>query len=369
MNLPTAADVVVIGGGAIGASTAWHLAESGAVSVVLLERETLAAGSTSKSAGGIRQQFADELNIRIMQRCMVAFEAFDERFETDIGLQQPGYLFLVSPDDGPRFERAMATQRALGVATERLTIDEAMTLVPQMDPEGLAFATYNPRDGYATPEAVVMGYAGAAHTRGARVRQGCTVTDVRVSAGRVSEVVTTKGSIRTPTVVCAAGVGSAAIGRMVGVDIPVRAERHWLHYSPSDCGLPVDLPLTIDFASGFYVHREGSGLLMGGREEFLDELAMQATARIPALEGLAVQSSWSGDYEMSPDHNAIVGRTDEPAGFFYATGFSGHGFQQCPAIGEHLAQRILGEEPSIDLASLSLERFRSGAMREEAFVV
>jgi sarcosine oxidase, subunit beta len=369
MKLVAAADVVIIGGGVVGASTAWHLTELGVSSVVLLERDVLGAGSTSKSAGGIRMQFADAINVQIMQRSVPAFERFAEQVGADIGLQQPGYLFLVTHADGPRFEEALAIQHALGVRTERLTVEQALLRVPQIEPEGLAFATYNPRDGYATPEAVVQGYVTAAHTRGARVHQGCAVTDIVVGDGRVQSVVTSKGTIGTSVVVCAAGVDSGAIGRMVGLDIPVRGERHWLHYSPHDCGLPADVPLTIDFATGFYIHREGTGLLLGGREQQLDELAERATARIPALEALGIQSSWYGDYEMSPDRNAIVGRAEEPAGFYYATGFSGHGFQQAPAIGEHLAELIVGRPPSLELASLSVERFARGAIRGEAFVV
>lgn len=369
MKLGAAAEVVIIGGGVIGASTAWHLTELGVRSVVLLERDVLAAGSTSKSAGGIRMQFADPINVRIMQRSVPAYERFAEQLGADIGLRQPGYLFLVTPVDGLRFEEALAIQHALGVPTERLTVEQALLRVPQIEPDGLAFATYNPRDGYATPEAVVQGYVTAAHARGARVHQGCAVSDVIVRDGRVRSVVTNEGTISTSVVVCAAGVDSGAVGRMVGLEIPVRGERHWLHYSPHDCGLPRDLPLTIDFASGFYIHREGTGLLLGGREQQLDEMAEVATARIPALGGLGVQSSWYGDYETSPDRNAIVGRAEEPAGFYYATGFSGHGFQQAPAIGEHLAELIVGHPPSLELASLSVERFARGATRDEAFVV
>jgi sarcosine oxidase subunit beta len=369
MTQQVRADVVVIGGGATGASAAWHLAEAGITDVLILERDVLASGSTSKAAGGIRLQFADELNIRLMLRAMAAYEQFEDRFGADIGFRQPGYLFLVGPEDSERFDAALDTQHALGVDTQRLTIDAARAMVPQIDPEGLSYATFNPREGYATPEAVVQAYASAAHARGVRIQQGCEVTGIETAAGRIAGVVTTKGTVLTDRVVCAAGVDSAAVGSMVGLDIPVRPEPHWIHYSPGDCGFPRDMPLTIDFATGFYMHREGTGLLLGGRERMLDDFAVTATARFPALENLGVQSSWWGNYEMSPDHNAIVGHAGEPEGFYYATGFSGHGFQQSPAIGEHVAERIAGLTPSLDLSALSLERFANGKRREEAFVV
>ena len=369
MALPRTAEVVVVGGGAIGASVLWHLSDLGVRDVVLLEKATLGSGSTSRSAGGIRQQFADELNVRIMTRSVPAFESFDERFNTDIGFRQPGYLMLIDAQHQTAFDDALEVQRALGVLTQRLSVEQVVALVPQIDPDGLVGATFNPRDGYASPEAVVLGYAQAAHARGARIAQSCAVTDIEVRGNRVQAVVTDQGRIATSVVVCAAGVGSAAVGRMVGVDLPVRAQRQWLHYSPGDCGLPMNLPLTVDFATGVYLHREGPGLLLGGRESSLDELAERATARLPVLEHLEVQASWSGDYEMSPDHNAMVGGGRDPEGFFYATGFSGHGFQQCPAVGEHLAERILGTEPIMDLASLSVERFAAGSLRTEAFVI
>lgn len=369
MELPASADVVLIGGGAIGASTAFHLTNLGLTNVVLLERDVLAAGSTSKSAGGIRLQFADELNVRIMLRSLPAFEEFEQRFGVDIGLRQPGYLFLIGAQDEEQFVRAVGVQHSLGVPTQWLSLEQVSQRVPQIDPSGLTAAVYNARDGYATPEAVVHGYVSVAAQRGVSIHQGCAVTDIDVVRGRIAAVRTTKGTIRTDTVVCAAGADSANIGQFVGVDIPVRAEPHWLHYSHADCGLPVDLPLTIDFASGLYLHREGSGLVIGGRERRIDDLATTATTRIPSLVELQIQSSWWGNYEMSRDHNAIIGCAAEPEGFYYATGFSGHGFQQCPAVGEHLAERITGRRPTLDLTPLSLDRFTSGTLREEAFVV
>jgi sarcosine oxidase subunit beta len=181
-------------------------------------------------------------------------------------------------------------------------------------------------------------------------------------------VETTQGRIATDTVVCCAGVWSAEVGAMAGVEIPVRGEPRWMHFTPEDGGLPARVPLTIDFSTGFYFHREGPGLVFGGREQTLEELAGPA-ARLPVLAELPVQSSWWGYYEVSPDHNAIVGEAAEPSRFLYATGFSGHGFQQAPAIGEHIAELVAGREPTLDLSAFSLGRFERGEARPEAFVV
>ena len=140
-------------------------------------------------------------------------------------------------------------------------------------------------------------------------------------------------------------------------------------FTPEDGGLPDPLPLTIDFTTSFYFHREGAGIAFGGREPTLEEVAPHAERRLPALLELPVQASWWGYYEVSPDHNAIVGEAAEPSRFLYATGFSGHGFQQAPAVGEYLADLVAGREPALDLSPFALDRFASGALRREAFVI
>ncbi len=356
----SSADVVVIGGGALGASTAWHLRELGIDDVVLVERDTLASGSTSKSAGGIRAQFADELNIRIALRSMAEFEQMDS-----IAWRRAGYLFLLdNAGDLLRFREALALQARLGVPSRELTVAEALELVPQLDPAGLVGATFCPLDGYASPESVVQWYA-----QGLRVEQSCEVTGIEVRGGRIQGVETTRGRIATGTVVCCAGVWSREVGALAGLDVPVRGEPRHMWFSPEDGGLPDPLPLTIDFTTSFYVHREGPGIAFGGREPTLEEVAPHAARRLPVLVELPIQTSWWGYYEVSPDHNAIVGEAAEPSRFLYATGFSGHGFQQAPAVGEHLAELVAGRAPTLDLSPFSLERFARGEQRPETFVI
>jgi len=366
-GLPARADVVVVGGGALGAATAFHLRRLGVDQVVLLERDTLASGSTSKAAGGIRTQFADELNIRIALRSLDEFERFAELTGVEIEFHQRGYLFLLdAADDVVSFREALDLQASLGVPSRELTPEEAAALVPQLDLDGVLAATFCGRDGYATPEAVVQGYAAAS---GAAVVQRCAVTGVVVDHGRISRVETTRGSIATETVVCCAGIWSREVGALAGVDLPVAGERRSMWFTPEDGGLPVELPLTIDFSTGFYVHREGPGLAFGGREEELAAVAEAATRRLPALAELPVQSSWWGWYDVSPDWNALVGEAAEPERFLYATGFSGHGFQQAPAVGEHLAELVVGQTPSLDLSAFAADRFVRGATRPEAFII
>jgi sarcosine oxidase, subunit beta len=267
------------------------------------------------------------------------------------------------------FRWALGLQEELGVPSREVSLAEAAEIVPGLDTDGLQAATFCPVDGYVTPEAVVAGWAAAARERGVRILTGVEAVRIDVLGNRIRGVDTRRGRISTNTVVCAAGVWSREVAKLAGVKLPIEGERRWMHYTPESAGLPRPLPLTVDFGTGFYFHSEGDGLVFGGREPELESLAEHAARRLPVLAELPVRSSWWGYYEMSPDHNAIVGETAEPGRFLYATGFSGHGFQQAPAVGEHLAELVAGFEPTLDLSAFSLERFAEGAVREERFVI
>jgi sarcosine oxidase subunit beta len=367
-----AVDAVILGGGCIGASVAYHLAEAGFTDVTLLEANTLASGSTSKAAGGIRLQHGDPLNVRLAQRSLAELVDFEQLTGTDVSLRQVGYLFLLSSAaDLAMFDRSVALQQSLGVPVRTLSPDEAGELVPQVLTSDLVGATFCPSDGYATPEALVQGYATAARRSGVTIRQGERAARILTANGRVQGVQTERGErIDTSTVICAAGTGSRAMAATAGVDLPVSAERRRIFFSSQSGGIADDVPLTVDFASGFYFHREGPGLLFGGRELTAEEIMAPATHRLPAIADLPLTSTWHGDYDMSPDHNAMVGHSAQLSGFYYATGFSGHGFQLSPAVGEHLAELVTGRQPSIDLTPLRAERFaETGGNRAEPIVI
>lgn len=370
MAMRERAEVVVVGGGVMGASALYHLAREGCTDAVLVERETLGAGSTSKAAGGIRAQFSDELNVRISLECIRRYERFAEEPGGEIDFKQWGYLFLLTTASAvASFEVSLALQQELGVPSQLLTPDEAAVIVPQLDVSDVLAATFCPIDGYATPEAAVQGYAAAAGRLGATVVQGCSATRVLVSDGRVVGVETDSGTIATERVILTAGVWSRELAATVGVDLPVYPEKRHVFFTEPGDPLPHELPLTIDFATGFYFHREGRGLLFGGRESTIEDLAPVAMHRLPVLEELQIRGGWWGYYEMSPDHNALVGLTDEPSGLVYATGFSGHGFQQGPVVGEHVARLALGLPTPFDLSPFAIERFAAGAQRAELNVV
>jgi sarcosine oxidase, subunit beta len=358
------AEVVVIGGGVIGASISFHLAESG-VDVLLLERAELGSGSTSKGAGGVRAMFSDELNVRIGLRDLEAWEAFGERPGWEVDFEQVGYLFLLArQEDVRRFERDVAMQNALGLPSRMLAPEEARRLSPIARLEGIRAAALCPRAGLATPDAAVQGYAAAARRHGARIRSGCAATAIECEGGSVRRVRCEAGLVEAPAVICAAGVWSPEVGAMVGVDLPVTPERRRIAYTGPLEHLPESIPMTIDFETGFYFHREGPGLLFGtsdvcdSQDEWLERAAPVLERRAPMLLEAPIAGGWSGLYEMTPDHNALIGeaRAPAPSRFLYATGFSGHGFQQAPAVGEIVRDLYLGREPFVDVAPLAAGR-------------
>jgi sarcosine oxidase subunit beta len=368
--LPERSEAVVIGGGVMGAAALHYLTELGCTAPVLVERDTLASGSTGHCAGGVRTLFSDELNVRVGVESIKRFERFEGEVGQELDLRLWGYLFLLdNAADVARFESDLALQHRFGLGTRLLTPAEARDIVPQLETGDLLAAVLCPTAGYLTPDLVVQGYARRAAERGAHIEQSCEATRILVEAGRVTGVETARGTVRTERVIVTAGVWSRELAATAGFDLPVTRERRYMFFTEDAPSFPRELPLTIDFSSSFYFHREGAALAFGGREQSLEELAPVAARRLPALEELGVRSSWWGYYELSPDHNALVGAAASPAGLIYATGFSGHGFQQGPVIGEHLAELTLGRAPTFDLSSFSVDRFAGGGVRVELNVV
>ncbi|WP_231332510.1 NAD(P)/FAD-dependent oxidoreductase [Actinomadura graeca] len=373
-----AAEVVVIGGGVMGTSIAFHLAEAG-VGVLLLERGALGSGSTCKAAGGVRAQFSDEVNIRLGARSLEAFARFGTRPGQEIDLRRVGYLFLLSrPEDVAAFERSVALQNALGVPSRMLTVAEARRLSPLVAPDGLLAAAYSPDDGHCTPESVVLGYAAGARRHGARIRTRCEVLGVDVDGGRVTGVRTAAGRVAAAAVVCAAGAWSAAVGAMAGVDLPVEPLRRQIAVTGPMPDLPRPVPMTIDFTTSFYFHGEGAGLLLGMSDPderpgfalgysdaWLPRLTAAIGARAPRLLDARLTGGWAGLYEVTPDHNALIGEAPGVSRFLYATGFSGHGFLQGPAVGEVVRDLYLGREPPVDVTPLDAARLAGDRLRPE----
>ena len=382
-DLPQHASVVVVGGGVMGVSTAFHLAEAGVEDVLLLDSGSFGGGSTCRAAGGVRAMFSDEVNIALGARSLEAFARFGERPGQEIDLHRVGYLFLL---DRPEHVRAMADavalQNALGVPSRMVDPQEAQRLSPLISTDGLLAAAWSPTDGHCTPESVVLDYATGARRLGATLVPHCAVTGVRVQDGAVTGVVTERGTVATGTVVCVAGPWSQQVAAMAGVDLPVTPLRRQIVVTEPVADLPAGLPMTIDFSTSFYFHGEGRGLLMGmsdpdeqpgfsveRSDAWLPRLADAVAHRAPALADVGLAGGWAGLYEMTPDHNALIGESDQVDRFLYATGFSGHGFLMGPAVGEVVRDLVLRRTPPVDVTALSVDRFATRSLRPEANVV
>ena len=380
------ADVVIVGGGCMGASVAYHLARRGVANVVLVEREAmLGTGSTGRNAGGVRHQFSNEANIRLSIESIALIERFADEVGHPIDLHQDGYLFLLSsPSSVETFRRHVALQRRLGVDVEWLDADDAARLAPGLDAAGVLGATFCRRDGIADPNGVTMGFAKAAQAAGVSIERGVEATGIRVDRGRVAAVETSRGSIGTRVVVNAAGPYARQVGRLAGVDVPVDPIRRHIFIAAVDraARVPASHIMVIDFDTTFYFHREGAGILFGMGDpvetptfdttvqwDFLPQVIEVAVGRLPALADASISHAWAGLYEMTADGNPIIGPAAGVDGLFLINGFSGHGFQHSPAAGRILADVIAGRDPRFDLRPFAAERFAAGAVPGERYVV
>lgn len=387
-QLPERASVVIIGGGVMGASAAFHLAEAGVTDIVLLEMDEFASGSTSKAAGGVRAQFSDPVNIALGARGLEAFENFHIRPGYEIDLHQVGYLFLLTtPEQVEIYTQSAALQNSMGIETRIISREEAQELSPAAITDDVIAASYHPRDGYCSTENVVLGYIGGARRLGAKAFTQVSVTGIEVADGRITGVHTSAGTIATDAVICTAGAWSSQIGAMAGVDLPlVPMRRQILVSEPLPEALrdrfPDNQAFTIDAGTTFYWHREGPGVLYGMSyqaetpgfklqysDEWLGDLGEAMERRCPELLEIGIAHQWAGLYEITPDHNALVGESTTVSRFLYATGFSGHGFLQGPAIGEVLRDLYLHRDPVIDVRPFTAERFATGHLRGEVNIV
>ncbi len=382
--LPSRAEVVVIGGGVLGASVALHLTRAGVRDVLVIEAGEVCSGSSGKPIGGVRAQFSDALNVALAARSLRFYERLHA--EVGIGLDQVGYLFLLrQAGHVASFEAAAAVQAGHGIESRIIDVGEARALFPYVDPAPFIGAAWTPRDGHARPRAAVAAMVGQATRGGATVVDRCSVTGIDVSRSEITGVRTDAGTVATSTVVCAAGAWSRRIGAMAGVDLEVEPVKRQIVLTSAPRPA-VRIPFTIDASTTFYAHGADSGssrgLLMGmsdpaqavGFERAYDPawtpgLRDLARGCAPALADLEVREGWAGLYEQTPDANALIGEAPGVGRFLYATGFSGHGFCQAPAAGEVVADLVLGRAPFVDVSPLRAERFAQSAPVLEANIV
>jgi sarcosine oxidase, subunit beta len=373
----TTADVVVVGAGIMGVSTAYHLARRRAGRIVVVERADVCSGSTALASGGIRHQYANRIGIELTRHSIETYERFESEFGVDPRFRQHGYLILVTTEaEQAQAERNVALQRSLGVDVALLSPEETRRRFPYLATDDLRGATYSPRDGYADPYLATTAIAARARERGVTIRTGCEVTGFARTADRVEGVVTDGGPIAAPAVVIATGAWSGVVGRLAGVDVPVSPlQRSKFITAPFGFDrIPEATPFVIDPHLGISLRREGAGILLGiGRREeagsfstaldwsLADPLVERAVRRAPVLADAQLMRSWTGLYEMTPDQTGIVSAVPGVAGLYVVAGFSGHGFMHGPIAGRLMAEIVAdGRATTLDATPLGLERFARG---------
>ncbi len=384
MKLSPTAEIVIIGGGVMGASAAYHLAKRGMKNIVLLEKEShFGTGATGRCAGGVRYQFSTEINVTLSIHSLPMIERFKEELGQDPGYHKYGYLLVATNENvAKEFEHNVAMQNRLGVQTELLSGDEVRKRLPLMRFDDAQAGTFHHLDGTADPNSIVMGYVNAAQKLGVTAITDAEVIGITVSSGEIRSVETNLGKIEARLVINAAGPWAGLISAMAGVPLPITPLRRQMFTTNPLKEVPADFPFVIDFAQSLYFHREGTGLLVGmsnskekpGFDQNVDEdfelVNLEAAVkRMPLLEKASRASHWAGLYEVTPDAHPIYGGTDVK-GFFLCTGFSGHGFMHGPISGKLMSEFILdGRFSSVDVSMLDLKRFEEGRLINEYNVV
>jgi len=367
----------------MGCALAYQLAKRD-VDVLLLERETLGSQSTGKCAGGVRQQFSMEANVRLQRMSVRMFEDFERETGHPADFRQIGYLFVLTlPQQIEDFRNNVEMWPRAGLTAARwVDPPEAARMLPVLYVDDVLGCPFCPTAGMATPADVTSGYAAAARRQGARLKEGVEVLGVDISGGRVQGVRTSAGDVATRLLFNCAGAWSASIGRMAGLEIPVLPYRRQVAVSGPFPAVPRTNPMTVDFQTSLYFHPEGDGVLIGMSDrgeppsyatgvnwEFLEKMFAEASRRAPALANAGVKTAWAGLYETTPDHQAILGPVPEVEGFWCAAGFSGHGFMQAPAAALLLTQLLLDQRSEIDISNFAFTRFAKGSLVHERNVI
>ena len=363
----------MIGAGIIGLSIAYHLASLGTGRIVVLERESIASGTTAKATGGLRHQFSQKVHVQLSKRSIDFYSTIEDRLGYPVPFNRVGYVFLV--DDEAVMEslqQSVVMQNSLGVPTELVTPARLHSRYPTINVEGLVAATYCPLDGVGSPVDAAMAFANAARRLGVDIREGCAVTDVHVENSRISGVSTPMGRIDCDQLVVATGAWTSRFNQALAWEFPIEPHPRQVFVLTSVDGTR-DLPFLVDVRSGTYVHAEANDVLLGGGDrdrgasydaivdwDRLASIAEAMTHRIPALKQARAVNAWCGLREMTPDDMPLLGPVPSVDGVWCAAGFSGHGFMHAPAAGEIVAGLITGSATvDFDVSGLRLDRFSS----------
>jgi glycine/D-amino acid oxidase-like deaminating enzyme len=379
-------DVVIIGGGSTGSSVAFQLArrfhdEDGHRRVLLVERDTVGAGPTSKSIGIIRLHYSYEPLVRMAQRSLTLFSDFVNVTGGTADFAQIGFLLLVSDSQMPTLRENVSLQHRLGIRSEILTPQEVADLDSRLAVDDAGGAAWEPDSGFADGYATATSFAAAARRWGAEVWEGTAVSGIEVAGGRVRSVTTSRGVVETPSVLIAAGPWTPALLAPLGIDVPIVSARQQVVQlaPPPEFGR---LRFVVeDLIQGLFVRPEAGGTVLAGVLEedagdivspdtfrrgvdfdYVEHVGGMWAHRFPQAAHGEVRGGYASLYDVTPDWQPVLGAVEEIDGLFVAAGFSGHGFKLSPALGEVLAALILGERPAIDVSIFRLTRFADGAL-------
>jgi sarcosine oxidase, subunit beta len=382
-------EVVIIGGGIVGSSIAWHLTHAGCKSVLVIERESSQGkGSTGKSMGGVRAQFSTPVNIQMSLYSIPFYARFEEVVGHPADYRPQGYLFLATKDSHLAYlSDNFARQQKLGLKTAHLlSADEIRAMLPQLRSDDILGGSFCSTDGFVDPYSVMNGFMASAIEHGATLWKKTEVSGITKDQQGAFRVETTRGAISTRTVVNTAGAWAAQIAKFVGIDLPVEPLRRMLVPSEPFSDFPHSSPMVIDMSTGFHFRPEGRGFLLAWNDpeetpgyktdfepSFVEKILVHAADRVPVFENLPInpKRAWAGLYEMTPDHHCILGPVAAVPGFFLANGFSGHGVMHSPATGKILADLILQKKTDVvdDVSVLAFERFARGELLHETAVL
>ncbi len=378
------AEVVIVGAGITGCSIAYHLASRGMRDVVVIEKDEICRGATADAAGGIRLQFSTKTNIELSRYSLDVWRNFKELFGIDIAFHQQGYLFLLSSESEiDVFRKNLEFQQSMDVPVRWVSTSEISELNPAVKLDGVLGGTFCTSDGWADPYSSTMGFAQRARSLGVEIVEETPVTGLRVEDGRLTAVETSQGSISTKTVVIAAGAQAGEVGKLAGLDIPVLPYRRMSFVTEPFPAVPARVPMTIEFSTGLYFHPESGGFLFGMSnpdepssfnrtvdDDWMTRTVTELCRLAPIFEDARVRRGWAGLYEITPDDNPVLGVVSGVDGVVVASGFSGHGYMQGPAIGRCIAEVILdGAATTVDISAFSPDRFASGELAQEHNVI
>ncbi len=373
------ANIVIIGGGISGVAIAYNLAKKGMKDIVVFDDNYMTGGATGRCGAGVRQQWGTKGNCVMAKMSVDFFEKAQEelQYHRDIEFKQEGYLIVATTEkEDIQFTKNVKLQNSVGIPARKLTVEEALEIVPHLNKDIMVSATFCPTDGHLNPFLMTDAYYVAAKRLGVKFFYREKVNKINVENNKITGVITDNYSVETNKVVNAAGGFCYEVGQMAGVEIPVYSENHEILVTE-----PIEKiqgPMVISFSKNIYCQQVPHGSFIMGRSDpnveknhdigsthtFLDEMAKTAVNLLPPLGELRVIRQWGGSYNCSPDRQPIIGDTDQLEGYYLACGFSGHGFMFAPMTGLLLSEVILGLPTTIDLTELHIDRFKNNKNTE-----